>query len=239
VKPPPYAAVYFDCDSTLSAIEGVDELAHDDPELRAASAALTEQAMAGTLPLDQVYGARLRALAPRREQVEQLGALYVARAVPDAAAVVAALQACGKHVGIVSGGFAGPVGALARHLGVPDANVHAVRLDFAADGSYAGYDEASPLARNGGKAEVLRALPDAHHPLAFVGDGITDAETRGHVACFVGFGGVAARPAVRATADVWVEGPGLAAVLRHVLSPGELARLRADERFAALAGVRR
>ncbi len=233
MKPPPYAAVYFDCDSTLSAIEGVDELAQD-PELRAASAALTEQAMAGTLPLEEVYGARLRVLAPRREQLERLGALYVARAVPDAKAVIAALQSLGKHVGIVSGGFAQPVGALARHLGVPGANVHAVRLDFAADGGFAGYDESSPLARNGGKADVLRALPEAHHPLAFVGDGITDAETRGHVACFVGFGGVVARPAVRANADVWIDAARLAAVLPHVLTRTELEALRADARHAPL-----
>ncbi|MGK0265650.1 MAG: hypothetical protein ACI8UD_004315, partial [Planctomycetota bacterium] len=32
---PPFAAVYFDCDSTLSSIEGVDELLQfADPELR-------------------------------------------------------------------------------------------------------------------------------------------------------------------------------------------------------------
>ena len=50
-----YPLVVFDCDSTLSTIEGVDELA-----LRAGVgdevARLTTAAMAGEVPLDQVYG---------------------------------------------------------------------------------------------------------------------------------------------------------------------------------------
>ena len=238
--PPPYAAVYFDCDSTLSAIEGVDELLRcADPALRAQIAALTDAAMNGTLPLADVYEQRLCRLAPDREQVERIGALYVERLLPDAAAVVQALQAAGKHVGIVSGGLLGPVLQVARHLGIPEANVHAVALRFDDAGRYVDFDRTSPLWRNGGKVEVLRALPDAHRPVAFVGDGATDAETRGHVACFVGFGGVVARPLVRASADVWVASPRLAAVLLHVLSPDELARLRADERFAALVRLPR
>ena len=53
---PPFAAVYFACDSTLSPPEGVDELLEfADPELRRDIAALTTQAMDGTLPLAEVY----------------------------------------------------------------------------------------------------------------------------------------------------------------------------------------
>lgn len=237
---PPFAAVYFDCDSTLSAIEGVDELLQWAPaELRRDVAALTEQAMAGTLPLAEVYERRLRALAPRREHLDRVGELYVARLVPDAAAVVRALQHVGKHVGIVSGGLLVPVQHVARHLGIDPANVHAVPLVFDAAGAYVDFDRASPLWRNGGKIEVVRALPPAHHPLAFVGDGITDAEVRGHAACFVGFGGVVARPQVRARADVWVDDASLAGVLPHVLTAAEQDRLAGEPRFAALLSGRR
>ena len=64
--PPPFAAVWFDCDSTLSAIEGVDELLQFvSPELRRDLAALTTQAMNGTLPLATVYVQRLASIAPR------------------------------------------------------------------------------------------------------------------------------------------------------------------------------
>lgn len=231
----PFAAVYFDCDSTLSAIEGVDELLRWAPaDLRADIAALTAQAMEGTLPLAEVYERRLRALAPRREQLDLVGQLYVARLVPHAREVVQALQSLGKHVGIISGGLLVPVQHVARHLGIADANVHAVPLLFDARGGYVDFDRRSPLWRNRGKIEVVRALPREHHPLAFVGDGITDAETRGHVARFIGFGGVVARPRVRELAEAFVADRSLAAVLPHVLTAAEQQQLARDPAFAAL-----
>lgn len=232
---PPFAAVFFDCDSTLSAIEGVDELVDGvSPAVRAEVVALTAQAMAGTLPLADVYERRLRLLAPHRSQLAHIGELYVAKLVPNARAVVRALQHLGKRVGILSGGLLEPVQHVAAHLGIAAADVYAVPLRFTADGDYLDFDRTSPLWRNGGKVEVVRALPRSHHPLAFVGDGITDAETVGHVARFVGFGGVVVRPAVRERADVFVADPDLAAVLPHVLAPDELARLRAAREFAPL-----
>ena len=231
----PLAAVYFDCDSTLTAIEGVDELLAFAPAaLRTDIAALTTRAMEGSLPLADVYESRLRLLRPRQEQLDAVGALYVQRLVPDAHAVVQALQHLGKHVGVISGGLLVPVQHVAASLGIPAANVHAVPVRFAANGDYVDFDRASPLWRNGGKIEVVRNLPRDHHPLAFVGDGITDAETIGHVARFIGFGGVVARPAVRARAEHFVETRSLAGILPLVLTAAERARLASDGLFAAL-----
>ncbi len=232
---PPFAAVYFDCDSTLSAIEGVDELlAFAPPSLRADVAALTTQAMEGSRPLAEVYETRLRLLAPRREQLEHIGGLYTARLVPDAQALVTALQALGKQVGIVSGGLLVPVAQVARHLGIPAANVHAVPLLFDDHGRYVDFDRSSPLWRNGGKIEVLQRLPAAQRPVAFVGDGVTDLEAQGTADLFVGFGGVVARPIVRERAQVFVAAPSLAPVLRHVTTAAERERLAHEPRFAAL-----
>jgi len=229
------SSVYFDCDSTLTSIEGIDELVADaEPTLRARIATLTERAMAGEVQLGDVYGERLRLLAPRRDQLGRIGELYVQRVVPDARAVVQALQHVGKRVGIVSGGLHEPVLHLARHLGIADADVHAVRLLFTPDGAYADFDRTVPLWRNGGKVDVLRALPASHHPLAFVGDGITDAETRGHVALFVGFGGVVSRGRVRELADVFVATPSLAPVLPHLLTADERRTLGKAPHLAAL-----
>jgi phosphoserine phosphatase len=231
----PLASVWFDCDSTLAAIEGVDELLQWAPAaLRTDIAALTEQAMNGTLPLADVYETRLRLLAPRREQLDRIGELYVQRLVPDAAAVVAALRHLGKQVGIISGGLLPPVQQVARFLGIPADLVHAVPIQFAADGSYLDFDRRSPLWRNGGKIEVVRALPASMHPLAFVGDGITDAETRDHVDRFIGFGGVVVRPKVQALAHAFVTTKGLSGVLPHVLTAPERVRLAAVPEFAAL-----
>lgn len=233
--PPPFAAVWFDCDSTLSAIEGVDELLQFvAPELRADLAALTTQAMNGTLPLATVYETRLASIAPTRAQLEAVGELYVRRLVPHARDVVQALLHLGKQVGICSGGLLLPVQHVAASLGVPPANVHAVPVGFDAAGRYVDFDRASPLWKNGGKVEVLRTLPASHRPLAFVGDGATDLETQGTVDLFVGFGGVVSRPVVRERAAAFVGTPTLAPVLRHVLTADELARLAAVPRFGSL-----
>ncbi len=231
----PFASVWFDCDSTLTAIEGVDELVRwSEPQARAEVAQLTELAMAGALPLADVYERRLRRLAPRREHVDRIGELYVERLVPDAAATVAALRFLGKRVGVLSGGLLPPVRRVAAALGIAAADVQAVAVDFAPDGAYAGFDRHSPLARNQGKVEILRALPASARPLAFVGDGITDAETRGTADRFVGFGGVVVREPVRARADAYVTDRSLAGVLPHLLTADEQTRLRAEPRFAAL-----
>jgi phosphoserine phosphatase len=232
---PPFAAVWFDCDSTLSSIEGVDELTGKLPRAeQARMLELTQQAMAGTVRLEQVYGSRLRVLAPGRAQLEAVGRLYIERAVPDAALVIAALRHLGKQVGIASGGLELPVRMFAEHLHVPLANVRAVAVRFRDDGSYLDFDRDSPLARSGGKVTVLRALPPSFRPLCFVGDGATDLETQGTADLFVGYGGVAARPKVQAGAEAWFATPSLAPVLRFALTDAERQGLRADRRFAEL-----
>ena len=233
--PPPFAAIYFDCDSTLSAMEGVDELLRDvDPAFRAEIAALTDAAMNGDLPLAEVYERRLARLAPNRRQLQHVGALYAERALPDAKAVIAALRSLGKVVGVVSGGLLVPVRAFASFLGIDLEHVHAVPLQFDTAGNYRDFDRSSLLWRNQGKVELLRSLPASHRPLAFVGDGVTDLETQGTADRFVGFGGVVARPAVMQRAEVSVIEPRLAAVLPHVLTRDELARLAAHPQFCSL-----
>ncbi|MBI4545890.1 MAG: hypothetical protein HY703_11890, partial [Gemmatimonadetes bacterium] len=67
--PQRFGAVLFDCDSTLSAIEGVEELAAAH---RAEVVALTESAMRGQVPLEQVYARRLELARPTRERVAEL-----------------------------------------------------------------------------------------------------------------------------------------------------------------------
>ena len=52
--PPPYATIVFDVDSTLSAIEGIDELA-EAAGMRKEVSQLTNRAMRGEIPLESVY----------------------------------------------------------------------------------------------------------------------------------------------------------------------------------------
>ncbi len=233
--PPPYGTVVFDCDSTLSSIEGIEELARG--EQFAEIARLTEDAMEGRLPLDAVFARRLELVRPSREQVREIGRLYVERAVPGARELVRALRDLGKRTAIVSGGILPAVRHLAEELGIGE--VHAVDVSFALDGSYAGFDERSPLARAGGKAEVLRNLARTQGAgrLCFVGDGATDLEAAEAAARFIAYGGVVRRESVFARARITCDARDFRALAPLVLAPEEIASLRQRPEHAALVAA--
>jgi phosphoserine phosphatase len=211
-----FDTICFDCDSTLTRIEGIDELA-----VRAGIAdqivPLTMAAMDGRMTIDAVYGQRLDLIRPDREAIAWLGQRYVDELVGGARETVAAVQLAGGAVHIISGGLRQPILVLANALGIPAAHVHAVDVHFDRAGCYAGFDTASPLARSGGKATVCRTIAAGGSSLAMVGDGVTDLEAREAGAFVVGFGGVIARPVVVAGADVFIAGPSLTDTLAVLL----------------------
>ena len=225
-----FASVVFDCDSTLVEIEGIDELAGTHAaEVRR----LTEAAMDGRIPLDEVYGRRLAIIKPSRRQVEALGTQYQATLVEDAVATTDALQWLGKQVRILSGGLRPPVEAVARELGLGEERVAAVGIRFAADGSYQGFETTSPLARSGGKAEAIREW-DLPRRILLVGDGATDLEARPAVDAFAAYTGVAHRGEVADRADVVLSARSLAPVLALAASEADRERLRASPHAALL-----
>jgi phosphoserine phosphatase len=176
-------------------------------------------------------------LRPTREQVDGIGELYIQNALPNAREVVAALLFLGKHVGVVSGGLLTPVRQFAQYLGVDPKGVHAVDIQFDANGAYAGFDAKSPLAQSGGKLEVLGKIADKHGSLALIGDGATDLEAAPVCARFIAFAGVEARTAVMQAADRVCREADLAALLPLLCTDEELARLADHPNHAALVGV--
>ena len=208
--------VCFDCDSTLSRVEGIDALARR-AGVEQEVAPLTAAAMAGELALDAVYGKRLDLVRPDRAAVDWLAGLYVEQVVPGAVETVEALHGAGKDVHIVSGGLRQAILPLAARLGIPFENIHAVDVVFGDDDTYADFDRTSPLARPGGKAEICRVLRSAGKSVALVGDGATDIEAREAGAYIVGFGGVVVRDTVKSGADIFFPGPSLTAVLDALL----------------------
>ena len=197
---PRFRFVFFDVDSTLVTIEGIDLLANDNPEI----AKLTEAAMNGEIALDQVYGKRLAIIKPTLAQVEALGDRYVASLVDGAAETIATLQNAGVQVHLVTAGIAQAIAPLAVHLKIPPRAVHAVALRFDAHGNYENFDRRTFLTRNGGKELVVRDIrARSHGKAAFVGDGVSDLEAKPAVDLFIGFGGVAVRPKVKENAEVF------------------------------------
>ena len=114
-----YGAVVFDVDSTLSGIEGIDWLAERRGEpLATEIRVLTEQAMAGAIPLEAVYERRLALIRPTRAELRELGAAYVDAVQPGARALCAALLAAGCDIAVISGGLREailPLAASRRH----------------------------------------------------------------------------------------------------------------------------
>ena len=211
---PKFRLVFFDVDSTLVTIEGVDVLGEGNPEV----ARLTEAAMNGSMALDQVYARRLEMIRPARSAVAALGKRYVASLVPGAAETVDALQSAGSVVHLVTAGIEQALSPLCNVLGIGDRFLHAVRLRFAEDGTYQDFDRTSPLTRPGGKEVVVRDVrARTKGNAAFVGDGVSDLEAKPAVDLFIGFGGVHTRARVRENADLFIPGPRLDAVMPHLI----------------------
>lgn len=195
--------VFFDVDSTLVTIEGIDVLAEGNPEI----AKLTEAAMNGEIPLEEVYARRLDMIRPSRAAIDALAQRYVESLVDGAEATLSALRAAGAHVHLVTAGVAQAIAPLAEKLAVPARAVHAVSLRFAPDGSYEDFDRRSFLTRAGGKELVVRDIrARSKGTAAFVGDGASDLEAKPAVDLFIGYGGVRVRAKVKDNADVYVEG---------------------------------
>ncbi len=217
-------AVFFDCDSTLSTLEGIDELAR---RRGVDVAELTNRAMDGELPMDRVYAARLELILPDAEDFAWLARRYGATAVPGAAEVVASLQGLGVACHVVSGGLRPAILPFAAELGIPPERVHAVPYPLDAADPVA-VAAAHPLARNGGKPAVVAEVCAGGPPRArrlLVGDGSSDLEAAAEVGLFVGFGGVVDRPRVAAAARVHLRAPGLWAVAALAAGPARAAAL--------------
>lgn len=205
-----YRLAFFDVDSTLVTIEGIDVLADGNPEI----AKLTDAAMNGEIALDQVYARRLEMIRPSRDRVEQLGATYVASLVDGAKETIAALQNSGVIVHLVTAGIEQAIRPLGDALNIR--NVHAVKLIFDPHGNYKDFDRRSFLTRSGGKELVVRDIrARSHGKAAFIGDGVSDLEAKAAVELFIGFGGVVVRPRVKENADLYVT--ELRDVLQHLL----------------------
>jgi phosphoserine phosphatase len=202
---PKFRSVVIDIDSTLSAIEGIDWLGGQRGEMiRERVAEATQRAMRGEIPIASVFGSRLALVSPSRDEISKLGEEYIARVQPDAKESLAALATAGVRIVLVSAGLYEAVLPLARYLGIQDADVHAVHIHFTNDGAYAGFDEDSPVTRNGGKAVVVRSLA-LEHAILGVGDGITDLEIRTAnppvIDAFAAYTGVVTRNEVVSHAD--------------------------------------
>lgn len=222
-----YDLIFFDCDSTLSTIEGIDELAKlKGKEGRVGL--LTNKAMDGELDLSEVYGKRLKAIRPTRAQLKAVEQRYWETMVEDAQDVIAALQFIGKRVFIISGGLIDAVKGFGRRLGVDPEQIRAVELEYnelsgewwryhepeaQQKKTYLDYNE-GPLTISSGKPKIINELAgDLPGRRMMVGDGSSDLASQSVVDLFVGYGGVVVRDKVKTESEVFVQNLSLAVML--------------------------
>ena len=208
---PKFRLVFFDVDSTLVTIEGIDVLAAGNPVV----VRLIEKAMNGEVALDQVYARRLDMIRPTRASIETLAQRYLDSLVTGAEDTIRALVDTGCIVHLITAGIEQALTPLATKLRVA---LHAVPLRFSAAGDYEDFDRKSPLTHARGKEVVVRDIrARTKGKAAFIGDGASDLEAKPAVDLFIGFGGVHTRPRVRENADVFVAGPGLNDILPYLI----------------------
>ncbi len=244
-----FRMIFFDCDSTLTTIEGIDELARLKGQYDYI-ADLTRRAMEGQIKLEEVFAARLDLLRPTRADLRRIAQAYRDAVVPDAKDTLAALCAAGCQVYIVSGGLLPAVQEFARSLGLPARHVRAVPIEFdQLSGKWWRYDldryggnpderylglPPTPLIETRGKRTILQALGGAEKRTVLVGDGMTDLEARDAVKLFVGFGGVIRREQVAAESDIFIVAPGLASIVPLTLSQADAEKLKGTAHEAVL-----
>lgn len=220
----PINAIIFDCDGTLSKIEGIDELATNNNTSHIVQE-LTQEAMGKTGMNVGIYNKRLEIVNPTQEKILALGENYIKNQNPDAKEVVAIFKALNKPVYIISAGIFQAVNIFAKWLGIDESNVYAVNVFFDNNGHYKGFDEQSPLVARNGKQIFVNDLSQNLSRLGYIGDGLNDYEVYPLVTRFIGYGGAYYRQNIADLCEFYVKSASLAATLPLLLTQEEYHQL--------------
>jgi phosphoserine phosphatase len=199
-------AVCFDVDSTVIQEEGIDALAEFLGKGEAV-AALTRNAMGGTMKFQDALRQRLELLEPSRDQILECLEKHPLQLTPGIEDLIETLHELKKDVYLVSGGFRIMIEPVAKAVCVSKTNIYANTILFDENGKYAGFDEAEPTSRDMGKPRALEMIQAkyGYKTMVMVGDGATDAQAKPPAKAFIGFGGIIVREAVKAKACWFVE----------------------------------
>lgn len=232
----PVSAIVFDCDSTLSSIEGIDFLAKNNgvgEEVKS----LTVEAVSKFNLNPALYQQRLDLVFPRREQVHALGHQYFAHRVPDISDVINLFKRLNKSLYLVSSGVNPAVKMFGEMLQIPRENVYAVDLHFDQQGNFLDFERTSPLINNDGKRSIIQNLKNRHDEIIHIGDGSNDIVTLDLVTRFIGYGGVAYRKNIAELCKFYITTLSFAPLLPLALTQEEIAILLPEEKTLYLQGL--
>jgi len=232
----PLDAIVFDCDGTLSRLEGIDELAQVN-DVEHEVAVLTQKAMAVTGITPDLYAQRLSLVQPTEAQIKKVGHDYFYERTPDVLEVIRIFQRFNKVIYIMSAGVNPAVIMFAEHLGIPKLQVFAVDLEFDSAGCYLDFDHQSPLTTPGGKRHLVELLHKKHRNIMHVGDGMNDIDAKDVVTRFVGYGGVFYREKIAELCDYYILSTSMSSLLPLAFTEKETQNLSEGERQFYDAGL--
>ena len=233
----PIDAIVFDCDSTLSQVEGIDILSDMNQVLEPVHR-LTEAAMQRTGINSNLYRKRLDLVQPTADQVEDLILQYEQHVTPDASQIISIFQNLGKAVYVISAGVYPAVLGFSLRLGIPESKVFAVELMFDKKGRYQNFNEQSPLIHDDGKSQIIKGLRAKHHRFAHIGDGMNDIQVLDEVNRFIGYGGSAYREHIANRCEFYITSLSLSPVLPLLLTQEEVETLTGDAKPLYERGLR-
>jgi phosphoserine phosphatase len=198
-----------DMDSTMIAVECIDELA-DYAGLKAEIAAVTEQAMLGALDFEAALDARVALLKGLDARVIDHCLEQRVRATPGAEALVRTMSDNGAYCLLVSGGFSRFADPVAAELGFDTAVSNELIIEH---GRLAGTVTRPIVGPEGKRQALLDAAHARQIPLddtLAVGDGANDAIMLAAAGLGVAYH---AKPAAIAAADARIDANDLTALL--------------------------
>src|SRR6185437_14983998 len=119
----PVSAIVFDCDGTLSTIEGIDFLAKNNG-VGESVRSLTSETIENSGLNPDFYQQRLELVLPRREQVYALAHQYFSHKSSDIGDVIHLLQRLKKTIYIVSAGINPAVKLFGEMLQIQAENIY-------------------------------------------------------------------------------------------------------------------
>ena len=210
-----YKNIIFDCDSTLTKIEGLDEIARQKGILDQVEA-ITRKGMNGEIPYEVSFRRRwLEIVRPTKEDLEWLGQYYIRNLVEGAFEAVTKLKELARHVSILSHVPEPSIRILAEHLGIAQENVFAVPTKFIYDSTMEVSEEFVGEI-DSFKERVVKEIR-VTGPTVLIGDGATDLKAARIADLFIGFGGVVFRPKLKKLCRFYIEEPSLQPILDIVL----------------------
>jgi phosphoserine phosphatase len=232
----PINTLIFDCDGTLTKLEGIDELAKKNSVSEQVTQ-LTAKAMGETGLNQSIYEKRLNLVRPSEAQVQALGNDYFTHQVSDVSSVITLLKRLNKTIYIISAGLYPSVQRFGELLQIPDTNIFAVDIQFDSAGNYLTYDRESVLVNNNGKRHLVEQLKQIHTNLIYVGDGLNDYAAYDLATRFIGFGGAFYHQKIADNCQYYIKTPSMTALLPLVLTARELALCTDPERNLYLQGL--